>query len=377
MAESQNSRQNVQAPQAGQTVIVNAIPGQDIVLEAAFDQAEVILNNGNVIFEFEGGGQVVLNFADLGTAQAPNVVMPDGTILNMEEFLASLGESEVEPAAGPEGGAEGSGGVGQYRDDAGNLIDGVDKLGGLDPREFTSISIEALEADPLEEEESVLNSPPTISASGGIVNEAGLENGTIAESNAEFLPGSFTISDPDGLGDITSLSINGVVIPIGSLVGSVVPTSLGVLTITGFDAGTGVVSYLYQLAAPQDHSDGDVSDFFPVTVTDAAGASASATVTISVLDDEPSVSNVVVADSVVLDETDAGEAFVGGPIIATSEAAIISAALLFGADDAAATDSEVYGLTLSGDGTTLLKTAQGDFAITLVETGDQTIEGQY
>ncbi|WP_177193265.1 DUF5801 repeats-in-toxin domain-containing protein, partial [Desulfomicrobium apsheronum] len=34
-------------------------------------------------------------------------------------------------------------------------------------------------------------------------------------------------------------------------------------------------------------------------------------------------------------------------------------------------------LTLSGDGTTLLKTAQGDFAITLVETGDQTIEGQY
>ena len=38
--------------QAGQTVIVNAIPGQDIVLEAAFDQAEVKLDNGNVVFEF-------------------------------------------------------------------------------------------------------------------------------------------------------------------------------------------------------------------------------------------------------------------------------------------------------------------------------------
>jgi hypothetical protein len=77
--------------------------------------------------------------------------MPDGTILNMEEFLASLGEKEVEPAAGPEGG-EGSGGVGEYRDDAGNLIEGTDKLGVLDPIEFTSTSVEALDADPLPEE---------------------------------------------------------------------------------------------------------------------------------------------------------------------------------------------------------------------------------
>jgi hypothetical protein len=133
MAETQNSKQNVQAPQAGQTVIVNAIPGQDIVLEAAFDQAEVKMDGGNVIFEFANGGQVVLNFSDIGTAQAPNVVMPDGTILNMEEFLASLGEKEVEPAAGPEGGGEGSGGVGEYRDDAGNLIGGVDKAGRARP----------------------------------------------------------------------------------------------------------------------------------------------------------------------------------------------------------------------------------------------------
>ncbi|MDO9581890.1 MAG: hypothetical protein Q7J24_02080 [Desulfomicrobium sp.] len=48
MAETtQNSKQNV-TPQAGQTVIVNAIPGQDIVLEAAFKQAEVKMDSGNV-----------------------------------------------------------------------------------------------------------------------------------------------------------------------------------------------------------------------------------------------------------------------------------------------------------------------------------------
>lgn len=170
MAETQNSKQNVQAPQAGQTVIVNAIPGQDIVLEAAFDQAEVKMDGGNVIFEFANGGQVVLDFSDIGTAQAPNVVMPDGTILNMEEFLASLGESDVEPAAGPEGGGEGSGGVGEYRDDAGNLIDGVDKLGVLGPRAFSAITVDALEADDL-------NPLPT----AGFVSAAADEDGLVRE----------------------------------------------------------------------------------------------------------------------------------------------------------------------------------------------------
>jgi T1SS-143 domain-containing protein len=164
MAEAQNSKQNVQAPQAGQTVIVSAIPGQDIVLEAAFDQAEAKLDSGNVIFEFANGGQVVLDFSDLGIAQAPNVVMPDGTVLNMEEFLASLGEGDVEPAAGPEAGADGSGGVGEYQDDAGNLIEGVNRLGVLDPRDFTALSVEGLEAS---------NSLP----SAGIVDGAADEDG--------------------------------------------------------------------------------------------------------------------------------------------------------------------------------------------------------
>jgi len=165
VAETQNSRQNVQAPETGQTVIVNVIPGQDIVLEAAFDQAEVKMDGGNVVFEFEGGGQVVLNFTDLGEAQAPNVVMPDGTVLDMQEFLAALGEKEVEPAAGPEAGAAGSGGVGEYQDDAGDVIGGTEKLDGFDPRSFSSISVAALEAD---------NSLPSAGIVGGAVDEDGL-----------------------------------------------------------------------------------------------------------------------------------------------------------------------------------------------------------
>ncbi|SFL35701.1 hypothetical protein SAMN05421830_101765 [Desulfomicrobium norvegicum] len=172
MAESQNSKQNVQAPETGQTVIVNAIPGQDIVLEAAFDQAEVKMDGGNVVFEFANGGQVVLDFTDLGEAQAPNVVMPDGTVLDMQEFLAALGEKEVEPAAGPEAGAVDSGGVGQFREGAGEVIDGTDKLDGLDPREFASIVVEALEADVTLE-----NPLPTAGLVAGVVDEDGLGEG--------------------------------------------------------------------------------------------------------------------------------------------------------------------------------------------------------
>jgi Ca2+-binding RTX toxin-like protein len=174
-------------------VIVNAVPGQDIVLEAAFDQAEVKMDGGNVIFEFANGGQVVLDFSDIGTAQAPNVVMPDGTILNMEEFLASLGESDVEPAAGPDGGATGSGGVGEYRDDAGNIIDGVDKLGVLDPREFTSVSVEALDADPLVVAE-IENPLPT----AGIVDAAADEDGMVVRLTEPRTPFKGNKDERDG-----------------------------------------------------------------------------------------------------------------------------------------------------------------------------------
>jgi VCBS repeat-containing protein len=186
MAETQNSKQNVQAPQAGQTVIVNAIPGQDIVLEAAFDQAEVKMDGGNVVFEFANGGQVVLDFTDLGEAQAPNVVMPDGTVLDMQEFLAALGEKDDEPAAGPDGGGEGSGGVGEYQDDAGDVIGGLDMLNGFGPRAFSSTSVEALDAD---------NVNPLPSA--GFVSAAADEDGLVRERGVTPFDGN----NDEALGD--------------------------------------------------------------------------------------------------------------------------------------------------------------------------------
>jgi hypothetical protein len=216
VAQTQNSKQTVEAPQAGQTVIVNAIPGQDIVLDAAFEQAEVKMDDGNVIFEFANGGQVVIDFTNLGEAEAPNVVMPDGTILGMEEFLASLGDGDIEPAAGPAAGAAGSGGVGEYQDDPGDVIDGLAMLDGLGPNAFVSTTVEALEANDL-------NSIPELLTADNVL----VEDESLPEGNNEDDGGvgslSGTIVDnvnwgADGFGEVTGFNVGGTAFAAGSTV---------------------------------------------------------------------------------------------------------------------------------------------------------------
>ena len=322
MAESQNSKQNVQAPETGQTVIVNAIPGQDIVLEAAFDQAEVKMDGGNVVFEFANGGQVVLDFTDLGDAQAPNVVMPDGTVLDMQEFLAALGEKDVEPAAGPEAGAVDSGGVGQFREGAGEVIDGTDKLDGLDPREFSSIVVPALEADTIDEEG---NPVPTAGIVAGAVDEDGLKEG-IGDSSAlldhpaqlSFSEGNLSYAfGEDGpsvatpfVWNLTGLAAKNVTSQGNVLEYEVVDDGLTlnafyignfepngeeesgkiiVFTLELTDLATG--AYRFDLFRPLDHSESfsedDIVYNFTFTVTDGSGDTAVGGLNMVVDDDSP------------------------------------------------------------------------------------------
>jgi VCBS repeat-containing protein len=362
MAETQNSKQNVQAPQAGQTVIVNAIPGQDIVLETAFDQAEVKMDGGNVVFEFANGGQVVLDFTDMGEAQAPNVVMSDGTILNVQEFLASLGEKDIEPAAGPEGGADGSGGVGEYQDDAGDLLGGVNKLNGLedDPfPAFTLASIDAIDDNPL----------PTAGIVGGAVDEDGLrlsegahfdgnddEAGGDDPARFSYLDGTLTYDfGGDGPAGTNPFVWSLVGLPTvfsegNQLVYEVVDGGLTLnayymtegepyfppqgegdymyarveegpvrvdvfsLKLTDLDNGT----FRFELYQPLDHSDAttedDINYGFTFTVTDGSGDSVVGGLNLAIDDDSP----VVTADgselpSMVLDESSFGSGIVDAP----------------------------------------------------------------
>ena len=115
-----------------------------------------------------------------------------------------------------------------------------------------------------------------------------------------------------------------------------------------------------------------------VTATDSDGDTAtSGTIDISAQirfdDDGPTISNVAGGGSVTLDET-------SGFDTVTSGTAVIAASLAYGADGAAATGAAVYGIELSGGGTSVasgIVTAVGDFAITLFETSSTTIVGRY
>jgi len=138
--KSYGGKSVVQSPKPGETVVY-AVSNENISLSSDFEQANVLLDGDRVVFEFENGGQVVLEFADLGSSENPNIVMPDGTLLSVQEYLLYLGERDVEPAAGPEGSSAPGGGVGEYGDDAGSLLDGIDMLDGFDARTIASLSL--------------------------------------------------------------------------------------------------------------------------------------------------------------------------------------------------------------------------------------------
>jgi hypothetical protein len=122
-------------PAAGQTVTVQILPNQ--VIEVPFDLAEanVTLAGDDLRIEFPGQAVLILSdfaaMAEQGTS--PLMLFADGSVVAGDILLTALTAELPEVAAGA-GGA--SGGAGEYRDDMGNLIDGVDRLGVQDPDPF-------------------------------------------------------------------------------------------------------------------------------------------------------------------------------------------------------------------------------------------------
>ncbi len=121
----------------GQVVNVQVTPGME--LEFGFDpgsEAQLERDGDNLIFKFEDGGQIVLTgFYAQEIEQLPTMDI-QGAQISAEDFLASLGDETLLPAAGPNAApqaaqAPGSSGSGAYSDGTGNFIDGVDTLGML------------------------------------------------------------------------------------------------------------------------------------------------------------------------------------------------------------------------------------------------------
>ena len=128
----------------GQTVIVPISPNME--LEFGFDpgsETQLSRDGDNLIFAFADGGQLVLtDFYALPAEELPALDI-QGAQISAEDFLASLGDETLLPAAGPTAPAPtapDSSGTGAYGDDAGSLIGGIDYLGMLGRNFWSQIS---------------------------------------------------------------------------------------------------------------------------------------------------------------------------------------------------------------------------------------------
>nr|WP_309402673.1 DUF5801 repeats-in-toxin domain-containing protein [Aminobacter niigataensis]WMD00576.1 DUF5801 repeats-in-toxin domain-containing protein [Aminobacter niigataensis] len=369
-------------------------------LPANISVDNIKVDGKNLILEQADGTEIVVKDA---ASNVPTFMLGDVELPRVA-LIAALEAGGVDVAFGPDGsisvgpGSANSSG-GNFEAPIGGIGNGFDLSALLPPTALQFPQYEYRELFP----GARRNRAPEMLDFAVRVSEEGLQNGIKDDSGSSdttdqaIATGPFSATDADG--DPLSYTFGVPSLPAGmadlysgndkiewigqgtsQLIG--MANGLPIITITA----TGD-SYSIVLSGPINHpiggSEDDLTLVIPVTVSDGKGGTATANMSVTIEDDGPSVTGTVAASSVTLDETNArqgdGSGF-GAPINATSAAAIISATLAFGADDAAASGATVYGIELTGGGTsalTSLQTAIGDFPITLVETAPNTIVGQY
>ncbi|MEW7858823.1 retention module-containing protein [Pseudomonas chlororaphis] len=201
-----------------------------------------------------------------------------------------------------------------------------------------------------------------LNAEGGeiTVYEKNLTDGSSPDAGALTQNGIFTVTALDGLQTLTVGGINVVTGGVAAGFPQSVTTALGnTLTITGYNAATGVISYSYTLADNEAHPTANgansLSEHFNVVATDADGSTASGSLDVNVVDDLPtavddsngvaSESQLVLSGNVLTNDVQGADRVPTGPVTA-------------------GTFTGTYGtLVLAADGTYTytLNTADADF----------------
>ncbi len=167
---------------------------------------------------------------------------------------------------------------------------------------------------------------------GGELNlqEKNLSDGTSPDALALTQSGTFTITALDG---VQTLSVGGINVVTGGVAAGFpqsITTALGnTLTITGFNAVTGVVSYSYTLLDNEAHANGNgansLSEQFAVVVTDDNGTTATGNLDVNIVDDVPqavddsnagtaSETNLTLTGSVLTNDTEGADRVASGPV---------------------------------------------------------------
>ncbi len=133
--------------------------------------------------------------------------------------------------------------------------------------------------------------PPVVTPVDSDGNVTSAHN-SVVEGSGETVNGSVGVSAEAG---ITAVTVAGRDVTTASTANPVViTTEKGILTVTGYNAATGVISYSYkEIGGADNHSAGDdsVRDSFKVTVTDLAGKSTSNDLVIQIIDTAPIAKN--------------------------------------------------------------------------------------
>lgn len=119
-------------PAAGTRTLFQSTEEARIQLGFATGDTVLERDGNDLVFRFDDGSSIVLQ--DFYTAYTKDT-MPDfvieGAEITGQQFFAALNEPDLMPAAGPAAASTASGG--RYYDYANSaLLDGVDRLGGLD-----------------------------------------------------------------------------------------------------------------------------------------------------------------------------------------------------------------------------------------------------
>lgn len=269
------------AAPAGQGAVEVLVPNAEnvIILPPGVELDTISIQGRDLVVVGEDGTRFVIPD---GAIVVPQLVV-DGVSVPPLNLAALLIGQEPQPAAGA---PQSSGG--NFADPVGDIQKAYD-LGNLLPYtelQFPQPQQEEIIPGLVDRKPGVIvitpDQPAGAESATATVNEAALgaphdPPGTNPSSNAETTTGSIDYSSPDGL---SSLAINGVAV---TQVGQTFTTPYGVLTITSIAPGS--IGYSYTLT---DNMLGQTSaDVFAVTVTDVDGDTASASLSINVIDDAP------------------------------------------------------------------------------------------
>ena len=325
----------------------------------AFDfpsDSVVLSKEGNdLLLSFEDGSRITLTdfYTTFSKDSIPDFIV-DGTSVSGSEFFAALNEPDLMPAAGPAVAASNADGGRFHEYTDASLMDGVERLGGLDlglnraaepDRELEAYGNRGVEEEETVVEEVIVperplfNDAPSGGSSVVTTDEGNIPGmGSQHETSATqpfgaATDGSFkmelhgadatvTIGGTELKVENGKLYHNGVEVTADAAV-SVPGGAHGTLTVTGMDAD-GTVHYTYTLTTPVDATgnasnrpgEGDAgrgeavhADAFDVTIT-TTGGTATGQITVDALDDAPVLSTLDTTQTTVAD----GEAALTGTL---------------------------------------------------------------